>query len=250
MGNIRKSLAIILTAMMALSCLSLSIIKPANAQTIPKPSVPEFTIKNVADDGLQIEIQNQPYIPNGHALSGIFYDFRYKWHESTTWHHPEPDPSKWYRQYIAESGPTSVTTLVDSINSFYERLGDTSSHQLDVQVRVINGYQNTSYPWVPPIGIEPGDNPIIIVNTSDWSNTQTVTLGSNILVQPTYNPSSTPSQTANQPTTTASTIGSVGSLGTDWQQTVLILMAIVIAVLAVAVFLLAGKHRKTANLKQ
>ena len=162
-----KNLATVLILTIAISSLSLIMVKPATAQTIPKPSVPEFTL-NIVNGDLLIEIQNQPFIPNGHELAGIFYDFRYKWHESANWYHPEPDPTQWKRQYIAEIGTTGFTRLADSPDKFQLILGDSNNLELDYQIRAINGYQNTSYPWVPPIGIEPGDNPIIVVSTSDW----------------------------------------------------------------------------------
>ena len=47
MGRIRKSLALFVILIIVISSLSLFIVKPTNAQSIPKPSVPEFTIKYV-----------------------------------------------------------------------------------------------------------------------------------------------------------------------------------------------------------
>jgi hypothetical protein len=44
MGNIRRTWALILIGLIAFSCLSLLAVKPATAQSIPKPSVPEFTL--------------------------------------------------------------------------------------------------------------------------------------------------------------------------------------------------------------
>ncbi len=44
MGKISKTLALLLTLIIAMSCLTLLTVKPTNAQTIPKPSVPEFTV--------------------------------------------------------------------------------------------------------------------------------------------------------------------------------------------------------------
>jgi hypothetical protein len=152
--------------------------------SITVPSAPEFTLKLVdymVGGGIETQIQNQPIIPNGHDSAGIFFDRRFKWHESTTWYHPEPDPTKWKRQYISQIGTTGVTTLVGSPNSYYEILGSTTSHQLDVQYRAINGYLNESVPFVPPIGIDPNDTPVVVVNTSEWSETVTINL-------PDYNP--------------------------------------------------------------
>ena len=49
MGSSGKSFALILILIMAISSLSLLVLKPANAQIIPKPSVPEFTVQFVVD---------------------------------------------------------------------------------------------------------------------------------------------------------------------------------------------------------
>ena len=157
MGANSKGLALLLIMVIALS--SPLIVQSSRAQSLTEPSAPNFTLKIVdymVGGGLEIEIQNQPIIQNGHDTAGIFFDFRYKWHESSSWYHPEPDPTKWERQYIAEIGTTGVTTLVDSPSSYYKILGSSNGHQLDYQVRTINGYSNTSVPFVPPIGIEPG----------------------------------------------------------------------------------------------
>ena len=47
MGNMGKGLALALVLVMAISSLSLMIIKPAFAQSVPTPSVPEFTVRFV-----------------------------------------------------------------------------------------------------------------------------------------------------------------------------------------------------------
>ncbi len=44
MGKIGKTFVLLLTIIVAMSCLILLIAKPANAQTIPKPSIPEFKL--------------------------------------------------------------------------------------------------------------------------------------------------------------------------------------------------------------
>ncbi len=47
MGRIDKTSALFLTLIIAMSCLTMLAVQSANAQTIPKPSVPEFTLKYV-----------------------------------------------------------------------------------------------------------------------------------------------------------------------------------------------------------
>ena len=45
MGNINKTWALILIAIIAISCLSLLAVKPVNAQITPKPSAPQFVLQ-------------------------------------------------------------------------------------------------------------------------------------------------------------------------------------------------------------
>jgi hypothetical protein len=58
MGRINNALALFLTLIIATSCLTLLIFKPANAPS-PLPSTPEFTSKVVASS-IEVTIKNQP----------------------------------------------------------------------------------------------------------------------------------------------------------------------------------------------
>jgi hypothetical protein len=255
MSNTNKTTALLLTIIVAMSCLTLLTVKLANAQS-PTPSVPEFSLKIVdymAGGGLQIEIKNQPVIPNGHDTSGIFYDFRYKWHESASWYHPEPNPTEWKRQYISEIGTTGVTTMVGSPNSYYEKLGNTSSQELDLQIRAINGYQNTTFPF-PPISIEPGDNPIIVVSASDWSPTQTITLPAySVIPNQTSSPAPTSSITPVTPTQspkespTETPANGIPSTSFLLLTNAVALIVIVVLLAVIVALLLLMRHRKTAK---
>jgi hypothetical protein len=148
-----------LLLLVTLAALNLITIESAFAQTMPKPSVPEFTLQ-LEDNWLKVTVQNQPIIPNGHDSAWIFYDIRYKWHESTNWYPSESNSNEGY--YIRETGTSGTTEWQISTNGFYELLGMTNSHQLDYQIRTINGYVSTALPYVPPIGLEPDDYPVIL----------------------------------------------------------------------------------------
>ncbi len=194
MGGISKGFSLLLVVILAGS--NLIIVESASAQTIPKLSTPGFTLRivdYVVGGGLEIVISNQYVIDNGHDYPLIFFDFRYKWHESTNWIHPEPDPTK-NGQYIIETGTTGVTRTIVPLNSYYEILGSSNSHLLDMQIRAINGYSNFTAPFVAPIPyiIDPNDYPVIAVNTSDWSNTHTITIPeTSTSTSPTPNPTPT-----------------------------------------------------------
>ncbi len=103
MGRIGKTLAILITLIIIMPCLTMVLVKPANAQTIPKPSVPEFTAKlvdrsynapatttidpytgqtinnpahHVENYTIDLTIKNQPYTPviaeNGANTSFVY----------------------------------------------------------------------------------------------------------------------------------------------------------------------------------
>ena len=119
MGKIPKTSALILTLIIAISCLTLLTVKPANAQTIPKPSVPEFTLKfvdhsydvppttttttdpytgkqttatqagyRVYNQSIYVVIKNQPFTPyndtNGHYIN-LAYAIHWKGHYGNSW---------------------------------------------------------------------------------------------------------------------------------------------------------------------
>ncbi len=122
MGNTGKTFALLLTLIIAVPCLTLPIIKPANAQTIPKPSAPEFTAilvdhsydtpsttptyttdpytgeqtqvssgspsYHVQNKSIEITIKNQPFTPYNDSEGryiGLYYNFRFKGHFGSDW---------------------------------------------------------------------------------------------------------------------------------------------------------------------
>jgi asparagine N-glycosylation enzyme membrane subunit Stt3 len=161
-------------AFIFLTALCSMAVKPSQAQT--NPVVPEFTLQ-IVEDGVQITIQNQPAISNGHENAGIYYDIRLKWHDSTNWVHTTvPDSSRSIRGYIGAVGTSGSTVIQKDAGSIKALLGPSSSAQVDFQVDAINGYLNTSAYGRFPIGADPNSYPVVVVNTSSWSNTQTITI--------------------------------------------------------------------------
>jgi hypothetical protein len=188
-----KRAALLLIPILALT--SLVVVESAFAQSNSIPSVPEFTLQ-LEDNWLRVTVQNQPIIPNGHDSAGIFYTARFKWHESANWYPPESNSNE--GDYSRETSTSGTTVWLISTNGFYELLGMSNSNQLDYQIMAINGYISDALPYGgPPIGYEPGDYPVVIVNTSGWSNTQTITIPEG--QTPTPSPASTPTL---QPTST------------------------------------------------
>ena len=101
MGCIGKSFPLIMILIMAIS--SLIIVKPAFAQSIPKPSVPQFTLKfipvfqtttdpytgaNTTTQNLstiELSITNQKYTYSNGSTFSIYYNVRTKGHFANAW---------------------------------------------------------------------------------------------------------------------------------------------------------------------
>lgn len=134
-------------------------------------------------------------------------------------------------------GTTGVTSMVGSINSYYEILGSSNSHQLDYQIRAINGYLNSTAPFVPPIGIEPNDSPVIVVNTSEWSNTHTITLPNYVPPTTTPNPTANPTVAPSTEPTIPNTQTTNPTILTDFSTIEIILAAIAVTLIIIVVLL-------------
>lgn len=125
MCNTNKTLALLLTLIITMSCLTLLTVHPANAQTNSKPSVPEFTVKyekHYSDkpavyntnpyngqqeiispasrsewETITIIIKNQPFTPyqtkEGHTTRDIYlyYSVKHKGHFEEEWSRFTPD---------------------------------------------------------------------------------------------------------------------------------------------------------------
>ena len=144
MGSQGKSFASILILMVALSSLTVLMSKPANAQTIPKPSVPEFTLKYVdksynvpptygidpytgknvmtqagyyiKNASVEVIIKNQPFTAyhneNG-LLVYLFYVIESKGHFEN-WNPFFSDASYWMKQNLSENYPPNFISYSDS----------------------------------------------------------------------------------------------------------------------------------------
>lgn len=167
-----------LLLVLVLTASGLMPIMPARG-SLQKPSVPEFSLQ-IVDDYVQLTIQNQPIVPNGYETADIFYNIRIKNHDSGNWVNTTvPNPSQGIRGYIGESGTSGSTMTSQGFNSIKALLGlSDDAHQIDYQVEAINGYLNTTSAYAPPIGFDPNSTPVIVVDTSWWSDTQTITIPS------------------------------------------------------------------------
>ena len=176
MERIRKGFCLLLIVALAISMFL--IVKPANAQSMPKPSTPEFTIRTQTKANtttITLTIKNQPFDAASQYPNGFFYNVAVSvdgknWSEL---YHVE-DASEWYPQQSNSS--ITVITYVAGETVYYPR--DTSqevgvipkSGGVSFQVQAMIGHRDRD-------AFENGFMPYVLVGeSSDWSNTQTITI--------------------------------------------------------------------------
>jgi hypothetical protein len=139
MAGIVKSFALILIGIIAISCMSILTVESVSAQTIPRPSAPEFTAK-VIDTNLEVTIKNQPLTPyqNG-SYPGLYYMFRFKDNNTriSDWYY-DPTyyvlPSTYGGYHKASDSDFTTVSLPIEDKQF-------PSGQIDIQVIALIGNQ-------------------------------------------------------------------------------------------------------------
>ena len=176
MNGQRQSVALILILIMAISSLSFMMVKPANAQSIPKPSVPEFTLDFVdrsftTIDGvyydsktIQVTIANQPSLNNS-----LFYNVRYS-----------VNSGNWMDIYrMDDAYPPQSDSEYTIISVYLHPQGNATlvptNSIVDVQVEAMIGFIHRDYNpnHTSQIDMYPY---VFTGETSGWSNTQTITI--------------------------------------------------------------------------
>jgi hypothetical protein len=187
-----------------LTVASLLLIESANAQSIPKPSVPEFTVqfldrsydvptttsfdpytgKEITDQGyhvenktIEIKIKNQPFEPfynaNGQAIN-LYYNIRIKGYFEQNW-------TEVYRPvygFPLQSTDSDYTVLSYTwVEQGETQIGSSmitlrNGAQADFQVEAMIGYIADSGPYSDRSPREYFEG-----ETSGWSNTQSITIG-------------------------------------------------------------------------
>jgi hypothetical protein len=144
MDNASKALSLLIVAVLVTS--SLTILESAYAQSIPKPSVPEFSLKVVADPydvaptNVEITIKNQPftsYIDASGNYTSLYYNVRFKGHYSGEWrYYPENRNSSYTSASI--SNFTTISFVLGS-----PPLGAIPAGGIvDFQVQALIGHDN------------------------------------------------------------------------------------------------------------
>ena len=181
-----KNLATVLILTIAISSLSLLTVKPASAQSIPKPSVPEFSVTIISSPAdshfvnktLELTITNQPLTHYYETSSGwnttFYYNVQIKTNQdnwsgnwSTLYTIDElPRPSK--NKYTVLSYP-SGQPQAENLYSLGDRLLDLPpGSQIEFQVEAMIGYIHRDVKPLAPY--------LFTGEESGWSNTQTITI--------------------------------------------------------------------------
>ena len=171
---------------------------------IPKPSVPEFTVKFIEqkdNSTIEIIIKNQPFTPycvgnesnstiSSHYLS-LYYNVRTKGHFEYNWTEQIPSwlqpPEQSNLEYTVLSFPLLVQFPFDF---------NVAGGQIDFQVEAIIGNVTNVWDIIPEQSrsnqpLRYSERIWTIEQTSGWSNTQTLTLPEDY-IPPTYPPPLTP----------------------------------------------------------
>jgi len=249
MGCLSKGLASILIITVAISCLTLLTVKPAFAQSIPTPSVPEFSVTYVpstyslvsadqytpnetntyTNNTIEFVIKNQPFSPielaNGTALN-LYYSIEEKGHFSDLWN----DYSAWDFYPATDSNYTVIYVEFGGDNgtemgSLLSLNGVPAGGQVDFQIQASIGYFTTIVSN-SPVGLPYYTE--FTGESSGWSNTQTITISASSTSSsptPTLSPTATPTPTV---------------LELSW----LAVIPLLLSVFSVAVIV---RHRKTIS---
>jgi hypothetical protein len=277
MRPLTKSLSLLLLVMLAAS--SLIVVEATFAQTIPKPSVPEFTLnfdKHSSDkpatydidpytgqqrmleppkhyewQTINVTIKNQPFTPyqinDGNAVQNIelYYSIRTKGHFDQQW---TTGPGLYPQYYPLNLGPATEITLFAGSNGpngdilpSNMVLNAEEGGKVDFQVQALIGYVTPKTSVSLSFGVQ--NYEVFDGTESDWSNTQTITIEESSLPAATSNPTSQPYATATS-TTAATAAVSIDNL--IWLPATtfgLIIAALLGIILAMALLLLYMRQK-------
>ena len=250
MGRIAKTFVLLLTLIIAMSCLPLLTVKPANAQSMTKPSIPNFSLLFVnssysqgsdffQNEAIVISISNRPF--TSYYVDNKSVDLYYKiwwntssttslfwWDNNTVWlaSNCRRDPEN--GTVLNPNAKTTDIRLDFATNNYSVPLGLTPplphipvSGQVDFQIQALIGYYSGAV-WYGNswFGWNSSD-----LGSSDWSRIQTITIPAS---------SSSPNQTTS-PSSSTATSPTVPEIPT------VLLLPLLLSMFSIAVIL---RHRK------
>jgi hypothetical protein len=265
MGRTSKGFLTLLIVILAAS--SLMMVGSSSAQSLPKPSIPIFTVQfvdnsydiptthsfdpytgqeitiqgtHVENKSIEVKIKNQPfetvYNQHGQAID-LYYNLRIKGHFE----------QNWTEVYRAVYGfPRQSTNSDYTVFSYtWVEQGETQigtwmitlrvGAQADFQVEAMIGYIADSGPFSENFPREYFEG-----ETSGWSNTQTITIpeGSTSTSTPTPSSSSNPTSMPTNSTVNSMTVP---------LSTLFAVVAVFLAIIVALSLLLFRKHRKAIS---
>ncbi len=224
MARIGKYLLSLLAVILAVS--SLILVIPTKAQTIPKPSVPEFNVQfidssynttdqntgqseHVVNGTIQITIKNQPFVYSFNDTTYyLYYNLRTKETIDGNWdigdeknpilYLPDAPPynmtSVSHSFYVWDSPPSQSHSDYTTVS--YPWQSDpylpSSGYTLDFQVEAIVGHDSQRWVVEHPLNPTNGgyyESAIAYDADSGWSSTQTINLADGSTTNPTPFPS-------------------------------------------------------------
>ena len=219
MGCLRKGLASVLIITIAMSCLTLMMDKPASAQSVPTPSVPQFTVQlvsnpylipqtNVTDPytgqvtiypshidenkSIVVTVKNQQFtstqLSDGN-WTGLFYDLRWEPHfiQNDWTYYPVIPANVPNSEYViaSQSDYTVIPIPTSWLPATYS-----NGTQIDFQVQALIGYDEPIYASGSTVAGSAGY--LFTGQSSDWSPSQTLIFGEPLTTSPTQTPVLTP----------------------------------------------------------
>ena len=198
MNRISKSFAVFTILIITISSPSLLTVKPATAQSIPKPAVPQFSIqvvdhsydvpptntidpysgKQIINPGYHVndikvegKIKNQPFTPYGNI--DFYYNISYRGHFAGEWRKLFGSEDV---DFLKQSYGSEYTSFnISRYNAIELHEGD----QIDVRIEAIIGSETWGFASAWPYRILNGE-------VSGWSDTLTVTVSTDITSTNTY----------------------------------------------------------------
>jgi hypothetical protein len=269
MGNASKTGKVFFLLFVVFAASSTIVFQFSSAQSIPKPSVPQFTLsyadhsyylpptygidqytgKSVVTSGgyyvenktIDVSIKNQHFTSftesSGNQIN-LYYNIRVKGHfgGESDWkelYSPYSQRNREGTYYTGEISPTQSVSqyTIISLSASYP-----SESQIDIQVQTLEGYFTQYYPYT---GFS-GYGWRFTGEMSNWSNTQTITI-------PVSSASPNPSSSTN-PTLAPSSPSTPGiesnSITLPLSIFIIIVAVLVAAVVSVLLLLASRLHRK------
>ena len=186
MDRLDKHLTLFLVVILAVS--SLLMVNPISAQSITKPSAPQFSIQFPNNNTIQLVIQNQEFIPSSYVNSIIYY-YRVK--------DPYSPRSSIDKNYVLQSNFKTTTLTIPSVppdGMLFSRMVNSTignnSILIDFQVQAVSGYYAITQKPGPipggPVQYQSPDGYTEITfnesQASDWSIPITVDLSKMVVV--------------------------------------------------------------------